>query len=196
MICKKCGAEIADASKFCPECGAATDQTVQASPEPQEQDKGSFFHRWGFLIILIGVALFVFIRFVYPNTEAGKAEQAAATAPDSAAASITPEVEKLIKASFGANYTLALDADAVTIKIWANDITQTAVDAKSGSASALREWESITDSATDLRSSIQGVYDAAGSSVTVRINIGTDRSSDDVIFAVSKSGVVFDYVDQ
>lgn len=67
MYCKRCGAEIKDDAKFCPNCGA--NQTVDSNTSYDSYDSGSV--GWailGFFIPIVGLVLFLVWNSTKPLT--------------------------------------------------------------------------------------------------------------------------------
>ena len=64
MFCSQCGKEIADNSKFCPECGKAI-ETID-----DDEDGKGFYVFWIIIILVIVIAIYFFFIHESPEEKA------------------------------------------------------------------------------------------------------------------------------
>ena len=113
MFCSKCGKEIPDESKFCPECGTNPKGTVSSGPPTAPSEKKSFNKKKGCLGCLgIIVVLFVILGIVGAMSSSDS-KKAASQKPAEPAFTIDVEGIGKIKGGISSNVGIAV-ADVQT----------------------------------------------------------------------------------
>lgn len=116
MFCENCGNQLPDDSKFCKECGSATNKAQAAAAQPppqqeQEKKKGGFFTSPGGIVLIVILAVLVAggiatgVVLIVMNS--------ANNSVDAATVKVWDEYESLLAADSEGITTISMDAAAL-----------------------------------------------------------------------------------
>ena len=212
MYCKKCGQEIDTTRNFCQNCGAPINETENPSnPSPTEKPKKPkkpVYKRWWFWALIVCFVLGSFIeRTDTQNDSSSVIETQSTTAPASTTVETVPEttgiidiytaaslIESFVKDNFE-NYNISCEENIITVNLWMDGLTASAMLAASGDEEALTSWNTVVAGTQSYGTTTKETVDSLGlNDVAVSINILNDQNTEKVLLSILDGVVVYDSV--
>lgn len=222
MVCRQCGRENPDGTKFCPACGAA--QQVVISPEIPEKKvnpKKPIYKKWWFWVIIAVIVIGALgsnknvskedtaarpveavetETLVAEETETTPANEPEATPADEAdnvvdLDTVISSIETVLKENYEDNYYIDYDEPMLNVSVWGEGISAGAVLAVNGDEDTKAQWDSIMDSMVSLCDAMQNVLNESGhSDVFAVVNVLNDANLDNTLATISFGSVLYDSV--
>lgn len=216
MYCKKCGQEIDTTGNFCQNCGAPINETESPSnpsqTEKPKKPKKPVYKRWWFWALVVCFVLGSFIeRTDTQNDSSPVIETQSTTAPASTTVETLSEtvpettgiidiytaaalIESFVKDNFE-NYDISCEENTITVNLWMDGLTTSAILASSGNEEALASWNTVVEGAKSYSTATSETVDSLGlDDVVVVVNILNDQNTEKVLLSILNGVVVYDSV--